>query len=172
MKLKLLIQKEGTSLVSDWDKAYCSIGRKNCDLILSDMRCSLQHAILYEGLDGSLRIKDLQSTNGTFVNGKKITETQLHVEDEVKLGRTYLIVLDYTKAALTKTVDVPFRKRSDRKKKIEQSVSTTIRDKDAVSSWPEHLLCLPPDVQKQFVNYVDEWGAKVSHSVKDMFQKK
>lgn len=172
MKLKLLIRTEKTSLVFDWGHAYCSIGRKDCDLTLPDVRCSLQHAILYEGFDGSLQIKDLQSTNGTFVNGKKMRETTLHVGDEVKLGRTYLVVLDYTKAALTKTIADSSRKRSDRKKEIEQSLTTTIQEKGAVSSWPEHLLCLPPDVQKQFVDYIDERGAKVSLPVKDMFQKK
>lgn len=41
----------------------------------------------------SLHVKDLDSTNGTFVNGKRIRTAQLHDGDRLGVGRVELIVL-------------------------------------------------------------------------------
>ncbi len=46
------------------------------------------HALI-ELSDISVKIKDLQSTNGTFVNGDKINEKVIHEECEIKLGDLY-----------------------------------------------------------------------------------
>jgi pSer/pThr/pTyr-binding forkhead associated (FHA) protein len=39
-----------------------------------------------------LRVKDLDSTNGTFVNGKRVTETTLNDGDTLGVGRVALVV--------------------------------------------------------------------------------
>ena len=51
---------------------------------------SAQHArITYD--DDCFWVEDLQSTNGTFVNGERISEmTQLQDEDLLKMGRTLM----------------------------------------------------------------------------------
>lgn len=42
--------------------------------------------------DGVLKVFDLESTNGTFVNGKRVKESELHVGDLLEVaGTTYLI---------------------------------------------------------------------------------
>src|SRR5215210_3166556 len=41
---------------------------------------------------GMLRVKDLDSTNGTFVNGKRVTSAELHDGDRLGVGRLELKV--------------------------------------------------------------------------------
>ena len=65
-----------------------TIGRdKSCDIILSDYSVSRIHAVL-DQKKKLLIIRDLTSTNGTFVNGIRITEKVLKPKDEIKLGTT------------------------------------------------------------------------------------
>jgi pSer/pThr/pTyr-binding forkhead associated (FHA) protein len=60
------------------------IGRsKNCDIVLPSNHVSRQHAELYFH-DGKLWVKDLGSSNGTFVNRKKITQQALRGGDELR----------------------------------------------------------------------------------------
>ena len=39
-----------------------------------------------------LRVKDLDSTNGTFVNGKRVKNAELHEGDTLSVGRVDLVV--------------------------------------------------------------------------------
>src|SRR5712692_4043523 len=45
-----------------------------------------------ECTDKGCRIRDLNSSNGTFLNGKKITEATLQNGDEIVAGRTKFLV--------------------------------------------------------------------------------
>jgi len=60
------------------------------DVILSDNCVSRKHCILEVRSDGHTTIKDLGSTNGTWVNGVKITEAELLPGSRVALGATRL----------------------------------------------------------------------------------
>src|SRR4051794_34223671 len=65
-----------------------TIGREGCDVNLMDPEVSRHHAAIRDQ-GGSLAIEDLGSTNGTFVNGTRITAvTALKAGDEVRLGNT------------------------------------------------------------------------------------
>ena len=62
-----------------------------CDIVINDDTVSGSHAILVYR-DGRCLIKDDLSRNGTFVNGREITEAHpLQNYDQVRLGNTYLI---------------------------------------------------------------------------------
>jgi len=63
----------------------CTIGRKDCDLILNDRLVSRRHAEL-KIVEHKLEIIDLASTNGTKVNGEKITRCRLHPHDLISIG--------------------------------------------------------------------------------------
>jgi len=67
------------------------IGRIGCDLDLPDARISKTHAVIIPTPDGFV-ISDLQSTNGTFVNGIPVVAPQLlnHL-DRIRLGGTELV---------------------------------------------------------------------------------
>jgi hypothetical protein len=72
-------------------KLPCTIGRKNCDLILEDPLVSRRHAEL-NIVENQLVIEDLASKNGTRVNGKKITSKQLVPNDLITIGPNKLRV--------------------------------------------------------------------------------
>ena len=60
----------------------------------TDARLSRRHARVCVKADGQLWVEDLASTNGTFVNGKRIGEPQqLKFGDEITVGRTTLEVV-------------------------------------------------------------------------------
>ena len=73
-------------------QAETIIGRNpNTDITLLDEGISREHAIfeLDEGT-GEYTLEDLQSTNGTKVNGKRVRSAVLAHGDEIEIGHTKL----------------------------------------------------------------------------------
>jgi pSer/pThr/pTyr-binding forkhead associated (FHA) protein len=67
------------------------VGREDiCDITIDDAMISSRHAKLK--LNQILSVKDIGSTNGTFVNGKQITETILKAGDEIKFDKIVFTV--------------------------------------------------------------------------------
>jgi pSer/pThr/pTyr-binding forkhead associated (FHA) protein len=68
------------------------IGRNpTTDITLLDENISREHAIvLFDPDDDLYTIEDLQSTNGTKVNGKGVRSQQLVDGDEIQIGHTVL----------------------------------------------------------------------------------
>jgi pSer/pThr/pTyr-binding forkhead associated (FHA) protein len=65
-----------------------SIGRaQGNDIVLDDLAVSSQH-VRIRPLGGVYELIDLKSTNGTFVNERKIARTNLSAGDVVKIGET------------------------------------------------------------------------------------
>ncbi|CAN5184054.1 DUF3662 and FHA domain-containing protein [soil metagenome] len=70
----------------------CSIGRDpQNDVVLDDRRVSRKHAEIRLRL-GRYTLYDLQSTNGTFANGRRIAEVVLSDGDRVTVGGNELIL--------------------------------------------------------------------------------
>lgn len=71
-----------------------TIGRKQGNsLIIPDQHVSGQHAKIFIK-NNTLYIEDLNSTNGTFINGERINSiVKLFPKDEIKVGSTKLRVL-------------------------------------------------------------------------------
>jgi pSer/pThr/pTyr-binding forkhead associated (FHA) protein len=63
-----------------------TIGRGSDNtIVVNDPSISTHHAqLLLEG--DTYRLKDLDSTNGTRVNGKPVTETVLRIDDRIRFG--------------------------------------------------------------------------------------
>ena len=67
-----------------------AIGRQDGDLVVEDPEVSRRHAVLRRS-GGSVVVEDLDSTNGTFVNGERIrSPITLGPGDQVRVGRTML----------------------------------------------------------------------------------
>ena len=66
------------------------IGRNpKTDITLLDENISREHAIvLLDEETGAYTIEDLQSSNGTKVNGKRIRSAELADTDEIEIGNT------------------------------------------------------------------------------------
>ena len=68
------------------------IGRSSEAIVLSDQTISRRHSELTPEGDGTWWIRDLQSANGTFVNGVRVSERRkLKPGDQVRTGNTLLI---------------------------------------------------------------------------------
>ena len=64
----------------------------SADLRLEDQSVSRRHAVIVDGGDGDgARILDDRSANGTFVNGRRVTEAVLRDRDVIRLGRVTLV---------------------------------------------------------------------------------
>jgi hypothetical protein len=61
----------------------------DCDIVITDSYLSSHHATIRFD-DGIYIFKDLDSTNGTYVNGKKINSEQIVDNDTLRVGRTEL----------------------------------------------------------------------------------
>jgi pSer/pThr/pTyr-binding forkhead associated (FHA) protein len=66
-----------------------SIGRRRGDLVVADPEVSGQHAEIVRTSAGYV-LRDLASTNGTFLNGQPVKEQVLQPGDEIGIGRTVI----------------------------------------------------------------------------------
>lgn len=76
-----------------------TIGRLDTnDVTLTDMSVSREHAQIIRFDDGTYSITDLNSLNGTYVNGQRINGTvTLNENDSVRIGETTLPWKEYFK---------------------------------------------------------------------------
>jgi len=61
------------------------------DYVVDDVYTSSYHARLGRDENGNLFIEDLNSTNGTFVNGNRIMKKKISSSDTVMLGSHYIL---------------------------------------------------------------------------------
>ena len=77
-----------------------AIGRaEDNDIKLQDLAASSHHAqIKYDQNTNTLEIKDLNSTNGAFINSKKIDKTYiLQQDDQIRIDHSYISVINNKK---------------------------------------------------------------------------
>jgi hypothetical protein len=82
--------QEGIS--ADLADGQVQIGRSaDCQIILDDDYVSTRHARVLADSSGGWYVEDLGSTNGTYVNGQRITvPTTITLADTIRIGRTQL----------------------------------------------------------------------------------
>ena len=72
--------------------AQTPIGRDSRPLPILDNTVSRRHAELIPTEDGNWILKDLGSSNGTYVNGARVTRNMpLKAGDQIRVGRTLLV---------------------------------------------------------------------------------
>jgi hypothetical protein len=81
-------------LASGWRQSFrlkgssVTIGRDvGNDVVVDDPEVSSRHVQIFISQGGYL-LRDLGSTNGTSVNGQRISETYIYVGDEIKVGNS------------------------------------------------------------------------------------
>jgi pSer/pThr/pTyr-binding forkhead associated (FHA) protein len=68
-----------------------TIGRSSGEIVLNDSAVSKEHAlILFDG--GHFLVRDLESTNGTYLNGGQVWESFLNKNDEITVGNSVIKV--------------------------------------------------------------------------------
>lgn len=93
MKVNLVLLKVGgdNKAFSLPSSVTCIGRRQDCDLCIPLMVISRRHCAL--DMDGGkLSIRDLGSSNGTFVNGVKVDEMDLSAGDKISVGPLNFVV--------------------------------------------------------------------------------
>jgi pSer/pThr/pTyr-binding forkhead associated (FHA) protein len=91
----VLLKKNGSHKFFPLPSSVTVIGRRHsCDLCIPLMSVSRRHCQLnYD--DGVLKIRDLDSRNGTYLNGKRIDEAVIQAGDSIKIGPlTFVLQID------------------------------------------------------------------------------
>jgi adenylate cyclase len=72
---------------------FCTLGRDSGNMVkLEDNHASKFHAIIQRQGEGECWLVDLGSSNGTYVNGRRLTKSQvLRHGDEIQVGATKII---------------------------------------------------------------------------------
>lgn len=74
--------------------AIRTLGRATgADFIVDAALISRVHCRLSALADGGLEVRDLDSTNGTFVNGARVATARLSPGDRLQVGRVELVAL-------------------------------------------------------------------------------
>ncbi len=106
MTWELIIHSPGTQRTYVQVKpGKTTLGRKTTkDIVIEDEAASRDHAVLeFNKITNRLEIQDSGSTNGTFVNGKKIFQTQtLEHMDQLRIGSHLITVISKDKSHTVK----------------------------------------------------------------------
>jgi len=85
----LLVVIKGPSIGEKFfiNKQFLNIGRSSeSDILLDDITVSRHHALI-EKKESGYTIKDLESLNGTYINGNIVNETELNNGDRIQIGK-------------------------------------------------------------------------------------
>ena len=102
-----LISPDGTQSYDLREGVPLIVGRApTCDLPVFDPTISRRHAeIVAEGTE--LRMRDLGSSNGTFLNGAKIEQATAAVDDLVSFGKVPFRLTTFVPAPVLETITAP-----------------------------------------------------------------
>ncbi|MFH1615444.1 MAG: FHA domain-containing protein [Planctomycetota bacterium] len=82
----VLLKKNGTHRSFPLPSSVTVIGRRqDCELCVPLMTISRRHCEINHD-QGSLKLRDLNSRNGTYVNGKRVEESEVKAGDYIQLG--------------------------------------------------------------------------------------
>jgi len=139
------------------------IGREASDLILEDQRVSRQHVALVIQ-NGQVLVRDLNSRNGLFVNGRRVLERQLKVGDKLTLGSHQLTVTQIVAGAenaarperdTERTVASEVSQHGEEYRERQPTNPSLEEMKRAVMhGWPGAYACVPKEKQQQFDEFV------------------
>jgi len=82
----VLVKKNGKRKVFSLPSSVTVMGRRHdCDVRIPLMSISRKHCEINHS-NGVLKIRDLGSRNGTYLNGKRIDEASIQAKDSIKVG--------------------------------------------------------------------------------------
>jgi hypothetical protein len=94
---KLILSLDGVVVKEvQLSKSRSTIGRRPYnDIVIENLAVSGQHAVL-ENTGRQVILKDLGSTNGTYVNGKPIRKQALQYGDQIEIGKYKIAYVEKT----------------------------------------------------------------------------
>ncbi|MCD4656916.1 MAG: sigma 54-interacting transcriptional regulator [Planctomycetes bacterium] len=137
----LVIKQDGRTEYFELTMAITSLGRaEDCEVQVMNTKASRKHCQIEECEKG-YRLVDLDSANGTLINGEKINVKILEAGDTIEIGAT-VISFELERKDLLR-IRREIRKRSNRtrlagtsskKKRKKQNTSTKVNDKEPYKS--------------------------------------
>ncbi len=111
----------------------CLIGRdRTADLVLPEPTASRRHTRIEAGKDGRFQVKDLDSQNGTYLNGKRTKEASLKHGDTLTIGDCSFLFQEDISQESTLIGAPPVRFQ----------LGTTVDDFELVGESPSFRACL------------------------------
>lgn len=87
-----VLQGKASGQIFPITKCQITIGRSDTDIILDDPECSRKHAVI--DIHGArITLTDSGSTNGTFVEGKRIDQTEMDTHAEFRIGEHVMMLI-------------------------------------------------------------------------------
>jgi DNA-binding NtrC family response regulator/pSer/pThr/pTyr-binding forkhead associated (FHA) protein len=120
----LVVEGDASSMFHLPGEGVILVGRGDeADLRLRDPAASRRHARILVG-DGEIRVADLESHNGTRVNGERVTGTRvLSSGDVVSIGEAALVLHRRARAAPSASVADPARLQARLEEEVERALS-------------------------------------------------
>ncbi|PWT89653.1 MAG: hypothetical protein C5B54_08570 [Acidobacteria bacterium] len=87
-----VIQGQESGEIFQINKPRMTIGRSDADIVIKDMEASRQHARI-DIMGDRVILRDLNSTNGTFVDEQRISSSNLDNRSEFRIGTTVLMLI-------------------------------------------------------------------------------
>lgn len=101
------------------------IGREKADIIIDDPVVSASHCQIQEIAEDFV-LFDMNSTNGTYVNSKKVIKTQLHVDDVISIGNSKIT---FRRVSIHDASQIPFFDKSRRNMHSKSIIDTMLGQK-------------------------------------------
>ncbi len=80
----------GTEYPLPWDRQLVLGRAADADIVLNEERVSRRHAQVFISSEQQVEVEDLDSRNGTFVNGERVTRAELREGDRILVGASVL----------------------------------------------------------------------------------
>lgn len=94
MAILFQISNQSDQIQFELKEKPVTIGRgANCDIVIDDEKCSSLHCE-FSLKSKKVYVKDLNSKNGTHVNGEGISGMALAVNDVVQIGTSYITAVE------------------------------------------------------------------------------
>ena len=102
-------EPSGTTRVLPFAGEDLLLGReRTCDLVVDDEQASRQHARLGHGPNNTIVITDLGSTNGTRLNGRRISsDMTVRVDDDIRIGSRHIRIVAEQDLSPVTVIEIP-----------------------------------------------------------------
>ncbi len=122
------------------DETEFSVGRNPSNrLSVSDPSLSRQHCVIFSR-DGQYQIRDLESRNGSFVNGVPVRERTLADGDEIQIGNSLFLFLAEDEASTPIGASAPLRLDE---RSVLTGATVVLRSEDSRYLQPEKVATAP-----------------------------
>jgi signal transduction histidine kinase len=155
-----IIQGSDHGKTFDVDGPTCTIGRgADCEVFLRDLGVSRRHA-RFEFQNGRCMLRDLGSSNGTFVNGMRVRTADIQAGDQIHIGNTILALGEPPReGALVDHRGMPIQ--VDTEGRVDSSIITTAR----VSDDPHTAFAVGEDLADMRTSII---GLRALYQIADM----